>query len=213
MSVEVPGGLASSLALAPRDAPFALLLRHADRAPIPAGEHGAEVGLTAIGEARAASLAKHHVFESRPITWCAASPLPRCLATARCAGQQATPETLLGEPGAFVTDGALAGEAFLRLGTEAIVRAHLAGHPWPFLRSPEEGARRVLGHIANALAARGGVGLLVSHDTIVMPVIAWATGERFEGTWLEPLDGVVAVRIDGGRVRVIWRGTAFEVSL
>lgn len=209
---EIPGGLLASLAAAPREVPFAALVRHADREPIPAGEHGGEVGLTPIGEARAAALSKQGVFLERPILWCDSSPVARCLATARHAGLAARPEVVLGDPGAFVTDRARAGEAFLGQGTEVIVRAHIAGHPWPFLRSPEEGARRVLAHIAGALAARRGVGLLVSHDTIVMPVVAWATGERFEGTWLEPLDGVVVVGLGGGAVRVIWRGRGFDVG-
>lgn len=209
----VPGGLLATLAVAPRDAPFALLIRHADRAPFPPGEHGGGVGLTAVGEARAAALSRHEVLASGTSVWCESSPLRRCVSTARQLGLTAAPNLLLGEPGAFVTDPVRAGEAFLGLGTEAVVRAHVAGHPWPFMRSPEEGARALLASIAGSLVARRGVGVLVSHDAIVMPVIGWATGDRFEDTWLDPLDGIAVVALGGGALRVLWQGKSFDVTL
>ena len=62
-------------------------------------------------------------------------------------------------------------------------------------------------------SARGGIGLLISHDTIVMPVIAWATGERFKGSWLDPLDGIVIAEQGGSLLRVIWRGASFDVRI
>ncbi len=211
MTPAVPPGLLASLAAAPRGGPFALLLRHADRANFAPGEPGDDVGLTAVGEARAEALSRHESLRDRARLWCESSPVPRCLSTASRLGVSATPNSLLGAPGAFVTDPARAGEAFLRLGAEAIVRTHLAGHPWPFLRSVEDGARRLLASVAGMLAARGGIGLLVSHDTIVMPVIARITGERFEDTWLDPLDGIVIAGEGESRLRAIWRGRNFNV--
>lgn len=50
----------------------------------------------------------------------------------------------------------------------------------------------------------------VSHDAIVMPVIAALTGERFVGTWLEPLDGMAFALGRGGELVRIWRGRLTE---
>ncbi len=93
------------------------------------------------------------------------------------------------------------------------MRDHLAGKPCSFLRSVDDGARLVLECVRELCSARGGIGVFISHDAIVMPVIAWATGERFDGSWLEPLDGIVIEGMKGGALRVIWRGNGFEVGI
>jgi Histidine phosphatase superfamily (branch 1) len=210
VTASVPSGLRASLALVPPGAPFALLIRHADREEFRPGELGDHIELTAIGEERSRALAKHGAIESCPALWGESSPLPRCMSTARHIGVSAASNPLLGKPGAFVTDAERAGEAFLRLGTGAVVRGHLAGEGWPFMRSPEEGARLLLADIAARLAARRGAGLFISHDSVVMPVIAWVAGERFEDTWLAPLDGIVVLQVGGSAVRVLWQGRSFD---
>ncbi len=212
MRPAIPPGLLASLAAAPRSAPFALLLRHADRVAFAPGERGDEVPLTATGAARAEALSRHALLEDRARSWCESSSVPRCLSTASHLGLSARPNPLLGAPGAFVIDPARAAEAFLRSGTEAVVRDHLAGKPCSFLRSVEDGARLVLECVRELCSARGGIGVFISHDAIVMPVIAWATGERFDGSWLEPLDGIVIEGMKGGALRVIWRGKSFDVA-
>jgi hypothetical protein len=53
--------------------------------------------------------------------------------------------------------------------------------------------------------ADGASGLCVSHDAVLMPAIAHLTGDRFEGRWLQALDGI-AVQPRGGALRVWWRG-------
>ena len=209
MNVTLPEGLLGSLALARRGGPFAMLLRHADRVEIPKGELGGHAALTEVGVLRTRALARHPVFETHPIRWCESSPVSRCMETGRLAGLVPAPSALLGDPGVFVTDAEAAGRAFLSLGTEHVVRAHLDGGMRPFLRPPEEGARIVLSHVAAALKERGGVGLLLSHDTIVMPIIAWLTGDRFEGEWLAPLDGIVIGLTSEGGCAVSWKGRVF----
>lgn len=213
MIAEIPSGLLASLDAAPQGEPFALLLRHADRAAFAPGEQGDDAPLTSAGEARAEALSRHGLLRDRVRLWCESSPVPRCLSTASHLGLSARPNPLLGSPGAFVIDQARAGEAFLRSGTEEVVRGHLAGEPCSFLRSVEDGARLVLDAVRELCSARGGIGLLISHDTIVMPVIAWATEERFKGSWLDPLDGIVIAEQGGSLLRVIWRGSSFDVRI
>lgn len=211
MKPALPAGLLASLAVAPGDAPFALLVRHADRAAIPRGEHGADAPLTETGRLRARALADLDLLRARPLRWCESSPVSRCMETGTHAGLTPRPDRLLGDPGVFVTDTEAAGRAFLSLGTEHVVRAHLGGRPSPFLRSPEDGGRRVLSRLGRILKERGGGGLLVSHDTIVMPIIAWITGHLFEDDWLAPLDGIVVSLGPGGGLAIFWKGKVFDV--
>ena len=43
-------------------------------------------------------------------------------------------------------------------------------------------------------------------EAIVMPIIAWATGETFTNDWLDPLDGAIVTA-----TTLVWRGRAYEV--
>jgi hypothetical protein len=202
-------GLLASLDAVPADTPFALLLRHAERYRIPPDETGDDVALTPHGEAQSAALAARLPAGLR--RWAEASPLHRCMATAAHMGLQAVPNLLLGDPGPFVIDCEEGAGAFVRYGTEAIVRGQLAGRSWPFIRPLAEGAGLLLRDVHQRLTERGGLGAFISHDAIVMPTIRWATGEDFAGDWLQPLDGVVV--LGGASCTVLWRGRACEVSL
>jgi len=211
MNVTIPEGLHASLSAAKQMPAIALLVRHADRSAIPSGEHGIDAELLPLGKARAAVL--RDTLARQGPRWAMASPLLRCMETARCMGLVAEPHHLLGAPGPFVIDGEAGGRAFLSEGTEAIVRKQLAGHPWPFMRSNEDGAALVVASIHRALSERRGLGICVSHDAIVMPIVAVLTGERFEHRWLSPLDGLVFCLPPGGGLGVFWEGLYHEVAL
>lgn len=197
----VPPGLLASLRLA--SSPMVLLLRHSDRPHIAPGDSGESIRLTEAGRARAANLRRALAGEP---TWAVSSPLDRCTETARCLGLEPETSTLLGAPGAFVVDQTRGGDIFGRHGTEAVVRGQILGETWGCMRPLEEGARALLDWLTAQCDERGGLGVAVSHDAIVMPTITWALGERFEDDWLEPLDGLV-LDADG----VVWRGHRFEV--
>ena len=197
---ELPLGLmASILAHTGRGC---LLLRHSDREIISVGEVGPDARLTDRGERRALALAK--ALQS-PIGWALSSPLHRCVRTATLISQT-SPEIskLLGAPGAFVVDEDLGGQVFAENGAEMVVRTHISGRTWGCLRSVEEGARLLLGEIGERTMASTALGLAVSHDAIVMPVISWLTGHRFASDWLDPLDGVMI-----GEGVAYWRGERF----
>lgn len=199
---SLPPGLEASLVVtSPRRV---LLLRHADRPPMPPGATGDELGLTLAGEARARRLDERLGEGPR---WALTSPLERCRRTASCAGFAAEPSELLGAPGPFVIDGARGGVVFRAHGTEAVVRAQLRGETWGCMRGLAEGARLVLDELLGRLASQEGTGLAVSHDAIVMPIIAWVTGESFEDDWLAPIDG--AVLTPGA---LFWKGRRHEVK-
>jgi hypothetical protein len=208
----IPRGLQASIDAAENERPLALLLRHADRAEIPAGDSGNDVGLLAVGRERCEVLAR--ALESQGgVTWAEASPLMRCMTTARILAPTVEASDLLGAPGPFVVNRTEGRRVFGSRGTEHVVRAQMAGHPWPFMRPLEDGVRLLLGHIRDRLGERSGIGVIISHDAIVMPVISWATGDRFEGSWLAPLDGLVIAPSSGRGLTVWWRGEPAEVSL
>jgi broad specificity phosphatase PhoE len=195
-----PGLLAS---LARARSPRVLLLRHADREAIAPGDSGKHTPLTPIGEQRAAALRQ----QLGDPDWALSSPLLRCTRTAELLGARPETSSLLGAPGPFVVDRQRGARVFEEHGTPAVVRGQIAGETWGCMRALESGVRQLLAELLANLHTRGGTGVAISHDAIVMPVIAHLTGERFTDDWLAPLDGAV-VTTSG----LIWRGHAHEVS-
>ncbi|MBL9099439.1 MAG: histidine phosphatase family protein [Myxococcales bacterium] len=199
--ITLPPGLEASLSATA--APRVLLLRHADRHPMPTGS-GDDLDLTADGEARARLLDRRLGDGPR---WALTSPLLRCRRTADLANFAADASPLLGAPGPFVVDRARGVQVFETHGTDAVVRAHLRGETWGCMRPPAEGTHIVLAELGQHLATRPGTGLAVSHDAIVMPIVACLTDELFTDDWLAPLDGLVLTRD-----AVFWRGRPYEVN-
>lgn len=214
MLAPVPDRLARSLACVPPNAPCVLLVRHADRHEIPDGGSGHDVPLTDVGFARAAALGTW--LRDRSSVGADVSPLLRCVQTAEHAlhglpaQEPAVATNLLGAPGPFVVDGARCSRHFTERGTPGVVRALLAGEPLAGMRSAQDATVLVVRHVRVRLDL-GGTRLLVSHDAIVMPIIHHLCGESFDGSWLDPLDGI-AFTLDRGRLAVWWNGVQSEVG-
>lgn len=199
---SVPPGLCASIdASRP---PRVLLIRHSDRPAVIAGDSGFALPLTAAGCARASSLGDLLDLKRG---WAVASPLRRCMQTAELVGLKPAPSPLLGAPGPYVVDRDRGGDVFGEHGTPRVVRGQIAGETWGCMRPLNEGAMLLLKWLWQQLEQRGGEGVAVSHDAIVMPTLAWAVQATFEDEWLEPLDG--AVLVPGG---VVWRGRRYEVA-
>lgn len=196
-----PSLLASISAL--NGAPGALLIRHSDRFHIPQGQSGAAVRLTDTGRARAQALGRQL---SGPPTWALSSPLDRCVDTATLIGATPVHSAVLGAPGPFVLDPDLGRDLFHGHDIGYVVRGQISGETWGCMRPLAEGARLVHALLAEQVALQPGLGVAVSHDAIVMPYIAWATGHTFADDWLDPLDGLVVTKS-----AVFWRGKRFEV--
>ncbi len=210
---DLPAALLRSLAIAPTDRGVAVLIRHGDRHPIPPGAFGAECTLTERGWARARQLG---AALSEPLySQARTSPLLRCVQTVQAvtegAGASLRPvsDPLLGEPGAYVFDGSRAGPVFLQRGTERVVLDLIAGEPLPGIRSREAGGRLLLEGLAGGLSGEPGLVLCVTHDSIALPFLVWASGGALRGEdWIEPLDGGLIWREDDGP-RVAWNGRVF----
>ena len=178
------------------------------------GSIGADVDLTDVGRARAEALGRYlREREGLGTRWAESSGVRRCRETAALivgAWEAVTECAELGVSGAFIADPVEAKRSFHEHGTTGVVRAALAGAMVPGFRTVEEGARVVLDLVAARLQHGEGAWLMVSHDAILMPLIAWAAGERFDDDWLAPLDGVVFVRGAAG-IQAIWRGRRGDV--
>lgn len=199
----LPHGLEASLARSEGAARRVLLVRHSDRYAWIPGTSDVDMALTDIGEARARLLGQR--LGGGP-GWALSSPLRRCRRTAELAGLIAEDSALLGAPGPFVVDCRRGQEVFETHGTPAVVRAQIQGETWGCMRELVTGAASVIRELLARLDARPGTGLAVSHDAIVIPIIAWITGETFADRWLDPLDGAILTPDE-----LIWEGRTFEV--
>lgn len=213
----LPDGILGTVRALPRLGSAVLLLRHADREPVAPGDDGTDIGITEEGAARAEALGR--LLRDQGALWVETSPLRRCRRTAEQllagAGQAApiTDNTWLGAPGPFVVDRPAGAVLFASVGTEHVVRRQIAGEEWPPMRPTREGVRLLLEDVTRRLRERGGTALCVSHDAILMPVIASLTGERFDGCWLEPLDGMALGLGADGQLFGIFREQIIEVTL
>lgn len=152
-----------------------LLLRHAARGPLPEGLPGGDVPLLpegvlasrALGERLRGRLATLHT-----------SPVRRCVQTAEALREGAAwpgepvPDPLLGAPGAFVEDAAVAWRHWLERGHEGVMAALVAGERLPGLADPPVAARRLFAHLVDIAGGRPGVHVFVTHDALLAPTIA-----------------------------------------
>ena len=212
--MTVPGGEARTLALldrVPEGSAAALVLRHAERENIPSGTFGNDVPLTVKGRQAAHRLGVG--LSARPTGIIKTSPLLRCVQTAESivAGSGWTadviPDMLLGDPGPFVIDAALAGSLILDIGIVGVATQQLSSaEPPDGMRSTSEGVRLILNSVADALCAQGGTSVFVTHDVVLAVLVGTLYGMPVDGfRWPDYLDALV-LWADSDRLRSLWYG-------
>jgi broad specificity phosphatase PhoE len=161
----------------PDDRPVALLMRHAERPPIAAGEHGTDLALTDHGRRSAEALGA--ILGPR-LQRLSTSPIRRCRETAEALRRGANVDIelvndhLLGDPGIFVRDPELAWTHWQTMGHRAVLE-HLAwsDRPLPGLARPAAAAHQLALHLALALDdAPQGLHLFLTHDAILYPTFS-----------------------------------------
>ena len=196
----------------PAQADAALVLRHAERDPIPRGTFGADVALTPDGVASAERLGAA-LAGIRPQVSATASPVPRCVATAQAllrGGGRPDDVALdwrLGDPGPFVVDAQLAGALFLEIGILEITRRQLSDtEPPAGMRATSEGIDLLLALTTDNLRSGARLNICVTHDSILAVFVAYLYGLSIDEIgWPGYLDGLLLWR-DGETLRFVWRG-------
>lgn len=210
--MTLPDGTSRTLDLLFDNRRFALLVRHAERPPIPPGSFGNELPLTGAGKRAAVDLGRR-LGTSLRATW--SSPVLRCLQTTKAvsegAGFSGDPvlDRHLGDPGAMISDTSMVGDVFHVHGSEGVVQRLLQNErPLPGFQSPGEGTTLVVESMAEALPSDGGA-LLVTHDSILAVVVAviFGGGSVFvPGAWPDYLEGLGMVEDRDGQQVFVWRG-------
>ncbi len=156
----IPASVFRWLEEAPRDRPVAILLRHSVRPHLEPGDAGYSLPLTEDGVRLATDLGRRLGARLRTLH---ASPLVRCVQTAEALRAGAgidltiTHDRLLGDPGAFVHDGRLAGPIWRSMGHEDVMRCLVSDDaPLPGMASPDPAARFLVQHMLAHVGRQGG---------------------------------------------------------
>lgn len=178
------------------DGKYSIFIRHGDRDKIPDGEFGNEVELNSLGKYRSVEYGIE--ISNMRINTIYTSPVIRCVQTAenivRAIGRKIPIElsTLLGDPGAFVYDGKLAGEKYMELGFEDCYNSLLNHIPVEGNRDISEGAA-LLNDFFNRTAVKDGVNIFISHDMIIALYAYESFGKSYTlgDNWVKYLGGLI----------------------
>jgi broad specificity phosphatase PhoE len=175
---------------------YSLFIRHGDRDKIPEGEFGNDVELNRIGFVRSEEFGR--TLSKFNINSIFTSPIIRCVQTAdsltKGIGRQINIETstILGDPGAFVSNAKQAGESFLELGFDDCYHKLLENKEVIGNRSIIEGSR-ILTDFFNQKSNGSGLNIFVSHDMIIALYSYAAFNKKFElgENWIKYLGGLL----------------------
>ncbi|HJJ27593.1 MAG TPA: histidine phosphatase family protein [Methanocorpusculum sp.] len=176
-----------------------ILIRHAEREPFLLGEGGSDKKLTPRGEKEAKKLAAL----LPKISAAYASPISRCMNTAKLIAGSAVPDTALGMPGAYIYNDPLSHEFYVDNDTLSAIRSYLAGRVLPGHYPVAEGTKYFLAHLKE-IAEDGKAVLCVTHDAFAVSCIGVLTGYSFVNDWIDFLDGCVLFRY-GDVWKLCWR--------
>lgn len=193
----------------PITCPVAVLLRHAERAPIPQGEVGIEILLTDAGIREARELGRQ---VGQRIVRIESSPVERCMQTSRAilegaSGSVAISQNrLLGDPGVFVVDGEKAFENWVRFGNDGVMnRICTQDEALPGMVDPQMAAQQLLDHMVSTIQGRAGVHLFVTHDVILAGFVGRLLGvNHAHDAFPRYLEGAVTWQV-GDEVHIRYR--------
>lgn len=183
-TVEIPPTLLRNIERIPAEYPVALLLRHSIREEFAAGDIGNNIPITVDGKNLAFELGR---FLGERLRTLHSSPLLRCVQTAEALREGAGVDAdisgnrLLGDPGIFVVNAALAWSNWEALGNEGVMR-HLAAEDYalPGMADPDAAAQELVRYMLSVMDGAPGVHVFVTHDTILGPVVARLFSQNYE---------------------------------
>lgn len=208
MSAQPPTHTLRAVLDAPLGSTTLLLVRHADRGPIPPGDPGNDLPLLPEGVERALALGRAIGVRLGVVQ---SSPVPRCVETAAAITKGAEcpvpihPDTQLGDPGVYVEHGGIAWEQWQIIGHKRVVEQIIAGVRLPGLADPMPASRRLYEHLVATAAGRAGIHVFVTHDLLVTAAAAHWLGVRPTPTdWPDFLEAVV-LGVSGDQVTASYR--------
>lgn len=192
---------------------WSILLRHAERPPIPAGEFGTELSITPAGRAAAEQLGRRI---GKRLLGLVTSPIPRCVQTGEAirhgagVALQIEQDRRLGAPGVWVQDEKTAGPVFLEHGVRGVVARQIAGQPLPGMRSHADGVDRLLELLGSRRDLPEGIVVYVTHDAVMAPLLAHVFDlPNVEDAMPRYLEAA-AFELEASPVRRVWRGWRCE---
>ncbi len=190
-----------------------LLIRHAEKSP--AGEQC----LTSQGLDDALNYGKQLKQQGMQPDEIISSPVKRCIQTAEKiveglqSGLDIQRSRLLGNPGIFVADHKKAAKAFDKFTVCKVVNMIIKGEELPGFLSIEDACGPLMDEIQTKVDLNKSV-LYVSHDTIIMPFIAYLSGIKKidESEIIDYLDGYAVEKETNGDGHLSW-GFATKLEL
>lgn len=211
----IPPSTLASLALVPNGVRAAFLVRHAERPEIPLGSFGLCVDITADGVRHAEELGQQ--LRGRPRHRLVASPLPRCLNTARAiargAGWTAVPTSDIRLASPFISDNKVAVVTYARYGLAPTVMHQLEDdQPPPGFRATREGMKTMLETVIAPAHADAGLDVFVTHDANIAVAAGYLVGTVVDDdNWPSFLEGMFFWRREQG-LGLAWRGEVFAIA-
>ena len=147
------------------------LLRHAERPPIPKGSFGNKLTITRQGREKSTQLGNKIGSNLYSIH---SSPVIRCMETAQhiIAGSakkvSIVKDTMLGNPGAFISNESFAGKNWERLSHEKVCeKLFFEDEPMEGFYPPQKAAMTLLTHMMLHRPPEGYTTLFITHDIII----------------------------------------------
>jgi len=195
----------------------AVLIRHAERPPIPLEDPGNHLPLTNRGRQQAEALGLSLGAAIKSIS---TSPVRRCIETAegirRDSGLplQIVLDSMLGDPGVYTADPELAWKTWCEWGQERVYRELLEGVDVPpGMEDPFQASRNLARHMLSRIEYDPGVHVYITHDLLIATLAARSFRTTFdETTWPQFLTGLSMWPEKGG-VRFTYGGRECRVDL
>jgi len=189
-----------------------MLIRHAERPPIPEGSFGNELPITQEGERASRNYGKRQGVQIHAIH---SSPVKRCMGTAsniiNGSGQALTtvPDTMLGAPGAFISNTTLAEKSWNRHGHEGVChKLFFDDTPMPGFYPPQAAASAFLRYMVSNIPPQGRTTLFVTHDIIIAALAVRLLDLKDEELiWPDFLDGI-EITLSDDDILLKYRDTA-----
>ncbi|MFA6011322.1 MAG: histidine phosphatase family protein [Desulfobacteraceae bacterium] len=187
-----------------------VLLRHAERPLIPSHSFGNYLSITQKGKIASFNYGKKigshlHAVHS--------SPVKRCIETALSIIEGSNknitviPNTLLGDPGAFIFDEKLAGENWKLYGHDGVCeRLFFSDEPMKGFYPPEMATNNLYNQMITHLPPKGKTTLFITHDIIIATLaVRILRLKHFENFWPEYLAGP-KLYCNEGKIELNYKG-------